>query len=441
VAEKWYYSREGQQRGPLTPTQIKELVAAGKLTPTDLIWKEGLESWIPASRLKGLFSEETLAESGAQESQLAVNTGARTMTARAESDHPAAIAWRLLVSTLGVCCKRLPSVVFVTVIWYVASLFALSFIITAPLAMAFTLGYVTIISQIIRREPFSLNDFVSFFRYGWNSLFYLYVLLACAFVILSVAVLSILAGMWFFGVITAVMDSLNLAITISAAFGLILSSLYFAFVILLFCLFMQVTTSSPSEDRPFDFIYDAFGNTMTILSKRWRTLGFAGLFLSLFYMCVISLLFTGMKHVLVPLVHTPGAEITNVEPLEPPRIGRPSEIAMPVRFDPSGPNRNAQEADVTRVVFAEDDLNIEIPGMEAEEVAKQLEQISAIEKERVAKVIKAAKTQMVLGLMCAFLAGMFLLFLGTFSNVFFVSTANYLVAKTEPENGTDATNA
>ncbi len=140
MAEKWYYSREGQQRGPLTPTQIKELVAAGKLTPTDLIWKEGLESWIPASRLKGLFSQETLAESGAQESQLAVNTGARTMTARAESDHPAAIAWRLLVSTLGVCCKRLPSVVFVTVIWYVASLFALSFIVTAPLAMAFTLG-------------------------------------------------------------------------------------------------------------------------------------------------------------------------------------------------------------------------------------------------------------------------------------------------------------
>lgn len=371
MAEQWYYSQEGQQRGPLTPSQIKELVAAGKLKPTDLIWKEGLESWIPASRLKGLFPQETLAES-TEESQLAVNTGASTMTARRESDHPAAVAWRLLGSSLGVCCKRLPAVVFVTVIWYVASLFALSLIVTAPLAIAFALGYVTIISQIIRREPFSLKDFVSFFRYGWNALFYLIVLLACAFVILSVAALAILAGIWLFGTIATVIKSPILVIVLSVVFGLGLSTLYFAFIILLFCLFVRVTTSSPSEDRPFDFIYDAFGNTMAILSKRWRTLGCAGFWLALFYIGALLLYMTGIEYLLPKLID----------------VSEPGMIDLMNADDTSASPR---------------------------------------------------RTYLFLSQIIAVLSGLYYLLLGTLSNVFFVSTANYLVGKTDPQNDAEMT--
>jgi len=356
LAEQWYYSQEGQQHGPQTPSQIKELAAAGKLKPTDLIWKEGLESWIPASRLKGLFPETTPAENAP--AAFAVNTGASTLAARGESDHPAAVAWKMLGVALGAYFSQMPAIVFVTVIWYVASLSALSLIITAPLAIAFTLGYVSIISQIMRREPFSLKEFVSFFNYGWNSLFYLIVLLACAFVILSLAVLAILAGMWFVGALTSVIKSPVVVITILAVFGLALYTLYFSFITLLFCLFGQVVTSAPNKDRPFDFIYDAFGNTMTILSKKWRTLASAGFWLALFILGVTALLF-GATYGLTQMQY----EITS--------------FAM----------RNFMSQVITIII------------------------------------------------------GLGVMFLGTFSMVFFVSTANYLVAKTEPENGTGVTNA
>src|SRR6267154_965691 len=52
----YYYSREGQQFGPVPGEQLKQLAAAGKLQPDDLVWKEGMANWVQASRVKGLFS-------------------------------------------------------------------------------------------------------------------------------------------------------------------------------------------------------------------------------------------------------------------------------------------------------------------------------------------------------------------------------------------------
>jgi len=52
---KWHYQKDGQQHGPVLSQQLKELAASGHLLPTDLIWKEGMSDWVPASKLKGLF--------------------------------------------------------------------------------------------------------------------------------------------------------------------------------------------------------------------------------------------------------------------------------------------------------------------------------------------------------------------------------------------------
>ena len=56
MADQWYYGRDGQHAGPVTSQKLKELVDNGDLQPSDLVWKEGLSEWIPAKKVKGLFS-------------------------------------------------------------------------------------------------------------------------------------------------------------------------------------------------------------------------------------------------------------------------------------------------------------------------------------------------------------------------------------------------
>jgi hypothetical protein len=53
----WYYAKNDQQLGPVSPAELKQLAATRALLPEDLIWREGMESWAPATKVKGLFPE------------------------------------------------------------------------------------------------------------------------------------------------------------------------------------------------------------------------------------------------------------------------------------------------------------------------------------------------------------------------------------------------
>jgi hypothetical protein len=53
----WYYAQNDQERGPVTPAELRSLVSAGKLKGSDLVWKEGMEDWAAASQVKGLLPE------------------------------------------------------------------------------------------------------------------------------------------------------------------------------------------------------------------------------------------------------------------------------------------------------------------------------------------------------------------------------------------------
>jgi hypothetical protein len=52
---EWSYSTGGHNRGPVSETQLRALVEAGMLRPTDLVWREGMPEWIEARLLPGLF--------------------------------------------------------------------------------------------------------------------------------------------------------------------------------------------------------------------------------------------------------------------------------------------------------------------------------------------------------------------------------------------------
>ena len=59
MSNQWHYEHDGQQLGPISPEALKQLARAGQITPTDLIWQEGTDRKVPASRAKGLFPPAT----------------------------------------------------------------------------------------------------------------------------------------------------------------------------------------------------------------------------------------------------------------------------------------------------------------------------------------------------------------------------------------------
>lgn len=68
MSQVWHYSRDGERHGPVTAGELKRLAASGELSPDDSVWKDGMEKWMPARSVKGLFSgrqrEHTCGEGG-----------------------------------------------------------------------------------------------------------------------------------------------------------------------------------------------------------------------------------------------------------------------------------------------------------------------------------------------------------------------------------------
>jgi len=56
MADQWHYSINGNQSGPVSSSELKQFASSGKLSQTDLIWKDGMQDWVPAGKVKGLFS-------------------------------------------------------------------------------------------------------------------------------------------------------------------------------------------------------------------------------------------------------------------------------------------------------------------------------------------------------------------------------------------------
>lgn len=53
----WYYiDNQGQQQGPISAEALKELASQGLVLPQSLVWTDGLEQWVEARTVDGLFS-------------------------------------------------------------------------------------------------------------------------------------------------------------------------------------------------------------------------------------------------------------------------------------------------------------------------------------------------------------------------------------------------
>ena len=54
MTERWWYTRDGRREGPVPRERLVDLVRAGWLGPTDMVWSEGMADWIPAGSLEWL---------------------------------------------------------------------------------------------------------------------------------------------------------------------------------------------------------------------------------------------------------------------------------------------------------------------------------------------------------------------------------------------------
>lgn len=55
---QWFYFKDGNKQGPISGAQLREMVQGGKIQPTDQLWREGLQKWVSASKVKGLFANK-----------------------------------------------------------------------------------------------------------------------------------------------------------------------------------------------------------------------------------------------------------------------------------------------------------------------------------------------------------------------------------------------
>jgi hypothetical protein len=51
----WYYFQGGNQQGPVSDDQLRNLVAAGQLQPHDSVWRQGMANWAPISSVPELM--------------------------------------------------------------------------------------------------------------------------------------------------------------------------------------------------------------------------------------------------------------------------------------------------------------------------------------------------------------------------------------------------
>ena len=59
MADQWYFLLGEDEQGPVSSGELRQHASDRTVTSETLVWKEGMEDWVPASRIKGLFSEKS----------------------------------------------------------------------------------------------------------------------------------------------------------------------------------------------------------------------------------------------------------------------------------------------------------------------------------------------------------------------------------------------
>jgi hypothetical protein len=56
MADAWFVGKGSERSGPFSADVLRDMAAGGRLTPTDLVWQEGVAAWAPATSVPRLFA-------------------------------------------------------------------------------------------------------------------------------------------------------------------------------------------------------------------------------------------------------------------------------------------------------------------------------------------------------------------------------------------------
>jgi hypothetical protein len=59
MPDQWFYAHGPERLGPYSSAELLALATAGKIMPTDTVWKAGIEQGVPAAKVKRLFPAPT----------------------------------------------------------------------------------------------------------------------------------------------------------------------------------------------------------------------------------------------------------------------------------------------------------------------------------------------------------------------------------------------
>ena len=70
--KEWFVTHDGKQFGPVSMEDLKFEAERGELNPRlDMVWKNGMEDWIPAGEVEGLFKRNDEAKAAEEAKQAA----------------------------------------------------------------------------------------------------------------------------------------------------------------------------------------------------------------------------------------------------------------------------------------------------------------------------------------------------------------------------------
>ncbi len=52
---QWYYAAGEQQQGPIAEADLRDMLLAGELPPSTLVWSEGMANWVSAEKVPDLY--------------------------------------------------------------------------------------------------------------------------------------------------------------------------------------------------------------------------------------------------------------------------------------------------------------------------------------------------------------------------------------------------
>ncbi len=118
---EWYYGKHGKQEGPVDLARLQEMLRTGQLAPNDLVWRQGMTEWAPASSVPELSQPQPAPPAAPGAGPPAPETGAggsygpasRAAATQAQHEHvPNYLVPAILVTIL--CCWPfgIPAIVF-----------------------------------------------------------------------------------------------------------------------------------------------------------------------------------------------------------------------------------------------------------------------------------------------------------------------------------------